>query len=402
MSEEHQAFVYAIYPNEKQAELLQKTFGCCRFVYNKILALQNERYQNGEKHLSKVGANTYCNHELKGTYPFLKEVDKFALTNSIYHLSDAFTRFFQKNGGYPNFKSKHFSKKAYTTNYTNGNIAVGENYIKLPKLGNVAAVVHRQIPSDMTVKSVTVSQGSDGKYLASVLCACECSAPEKLLPASENTVGFDYKSDGLYVDSEGCLCNMPHYYRLSQERLAKAQRDLSRKIEANISGYRIDGNKRYPIYKRPLCECKNIQKARIKVARIQAHIANQRKDFLHKESAAITKLYDFVCVEDIDMKVMANHGFGNGKATLDNGYGMFRNMLSYKLAKKGGSLVKVSKFFPSSQLCCECGSRYHFLKDLSIRKWECPHCHAQHDRDVNAAVNIKTEGLRMLLSAASA
>ena len=266
----NKAIIYAIYPNNKQNEQCQKTFGCCRFVYNQMLTVQQNRHKSGEKHLSKMSANTYCNQHLKTDYPFLKEVDKFALTNAVYHLSDGYDRFFKHLGKFPKYKNKHKAGKSYTTNFTNGNIEIGNNYIKLPKLGKVKAKIHR-------------------------------------------------------------------------------------------------------------------------------HIANQRKDFLHKESTAIAKQYSCVCVEDLNMKGMSNKGFGNGKATLDNGYGMFLNMLCYKLQDRGGYFIKVDKFFPSSQLCHCCGFKNSKLRDLSIRRWDCPACGTKNiDRDINAAQNIKYEGLRLL------
>lgn len=370
----NKAIVYVIYPNSIQDEQCQKTFGCCRFVYNQMLAVQQDRYKAGEKHLSKMSANTYCNQHLKTDYPFLKEIDKFALTNAIYHLSDGYDRFFKHIGGFPKYKSKHKAKKSYTTNFTNGNIEVGDKYIKLPKLGKVKAKIHRVPKEDWKIKSATVTQNRDNSYQVSVLF--EYEEITLYAPVTEmTTIGLDYKSDGLYVSSDGDVCGMPHYYRKSAQKLAKAQRKLKHMT--------IGSN--------------NYNKQQKRIAKIHRHTANQRKDFLHKESTAIAKQYSCVCVEDLNMRAMSNHGFGNGKATLDNGYGMFLNMLEYKLKDRGGYLVKVDKFFPSSQLCNCCGFRNPILKDLSIRHWDCPNCGtANIDRDINAALNIKHEGLRLL------
>lgn len=157
----NKALVYAIYPNEKQNIQCQKTFGCCRFVYNHMLSLQQDRYKNGEKHLNKKNANNYCNQQFKEDYLFLKEVDKFALTNAIYHLEDGYNRFFKHLSKFPKFKSKHKAKKSYTTNFTNGNIEIGENFIKLPKLGTVKAVIHRKPEAGWKIKSATVTQNRD-------------------------------------------------------------------------------------------------------------------------------------------------------------------------------------------------------------------------------------------------
>ena len=333
----NKAIVYAIYPNTSQDEQCQKTFGCCRFVDNQMLTVQQTRYQKKEKHLSKTSANNYCNQHLKKEFPFLREVDKFALTNAIYHLEDGYERFFKHLGGFPKYKNKHRARKSYTTNVTNGNIAVGENYVKLPKLGKVKAKIHRRAKENWILKAATVSQNCDGSYQVSVLYEYE----EKILtqvPSSETTIGLCYKSDGLYADSNEDVCGMPHYYRKSSEKLAKAQRKLRHKQKGS----------------------NNYNKQQKRIATIHRHIANQRKDFLHQKGTAIAKQYAFVCVEDLNIQALSSRSFGNGKATLDKGYGMFLAMLEYKLKDKGGRLVKVDK---------------------------CDH---------NSAKNIKKEGLRLL------
>lgn len=228
------------------------------------------------------------------------------------------------------------------------------------------------------IQSATVSQKSDGSYYISLLCEKE---EEKITPlpvVEEKVLGLDYKSDGLYVDSNGRLGDMPKFFRKAQKRLAKRQRKLKHKE----------------------VHSKNYQKQLKKIAKLYVHNANQRKDHLHKKSAAITKRYDHVVVEDLNMRSMANKGFGNGKATLDNGYGMFLTMLEYKLHNKGGKLVKVDRWFPSSQLCNCCGFQNPKVKNLNVRTWTCPECGTIHDRDLNAAINIKKEGLRILRSAA--
>ena len=368
----NKAIVYAIYPNAVQDEQCQKTFGCCRFVYNQMLTVQQTRYKEKEKHLSKTGANNYCNQRLKEEFPFLREVDKFALTNAVYHLEDGYERFFKRLGGFPKYKNKHRAGKSYTTNFTNGNIEVGENYVKLPKLGKVKAKIHRTAKENWVLKSATVRQNRDGSYQVSVLYEYK-EAVLSQIPSSENTIGFDYKSDGLYADSNENICGMPHYYRKSAQKLAKTQRKLRHKV--------IGSN--------------NYNKQQKRIAKIHRHTANQRKDFLQKESTAIAKQYAFMCVEDLNMKALSNKGFGNGKATLDNGYGMFLTMLEYKLKDKGGQLVKVDKFYPSSQICHNCEAMHPEMKDLSIRTITCD-CGYSADRDHNSAKNIKTEGLRLL------
>lgn len=226
----------------------------------------------------------------------------------------------------------------------------------------------------------------------------EYEAEIKVVPVSDNAIGLDYKSDGLYMDSNGIVGSNHKFYRESYTKLFKAQKKLSRMIEANIIGYKA-GPKggRVPIYKKPLSECKNIVKQRLRVAKISRHVAHQRLDNLHKKSTEIANLYDVVCVESLNMKAIANRGFGNGKATLDNGYGMFLNMLEYKLYDRGKHFVKVDKWFPSSQLCSCCGNCQKLA--LSARTYTCRSCGIVIDRDYNAALNIKNEGLRLLSQA---
>ena len=369
----NRAYVYAIQPNTDQNIQCQKTFGSCRFVYNQMIDVQQECYKDNKSHLSKFDANAYCNHNLKAEYPFLKGIDKFALTNAIYHLSDGYDRFFKHLGGFPKYKSKHKSRKSYTTNFTNNNIEVGANYVKLPKLGKVKAVIHRKAVPGWKIKSATVSQNSDGSYQVSILYEYEQKQFYAPITAM-TTLGLDYASDGLYVDNNGNHCNMPHYYRMSADKLTKHQSKLTHKVVGSNNYY----------------------KQQKLVAKTHRHIANQRKDFLHKKSTEIANQYSYVCVEDLNMRSMSNKGFGNGKATLDNGYGMFLSMLDYKLKERGGQLVKVDRWYPSSQICHCCGRQYPITKDLSIRVWTCPHCGKVHDRDHNAAQNIKYEGLRIL------
>lgn len=369
----NRAIVYRLYPDKEQDILLRKTFGCARLVYNTILATQIERYEQGQKRLSKDDANNHCNKNLKKEFPFLKEVDKFALTNSIYHVDTAYKRFFEHLGGFPKFKAKHISRKSYTTNYTNGNIKVGDGYVQLPKLGKVKAVIHRLPKDGWAITSATVAQNKDGSYQVSVLFEYDKTAVQPASVDTADSIGLDYKSDGLYTDSNGSVCGMPHYFMESQPRLAKAQRRLKGMKQ---------GSHNYARYRK-------------RIARIHRHIANQRKDFLHKQSSAITKQYDTVCVENLNMRAMSDKAHGNGKATLDNGYGMFLDMLEYKLAEKGGHLVRVDKWYPSSQICCRCGERHPEMKNLRIRRMYC-RCGNTIDRDYNAALNIQAEGIRML------
>lgn len=399
MNKTHKAIKYRIYPTAKQQQLIAQTFGCCRFVYNNMLAISKEAYEKGENICSRNKFN-YLLTDLKKRNAWLKDVDSTALTAANDALADAFSNFFAKRSGYPNFHKKK-SSGSYTSKRIKGskNIALESNAIRLPKLGIVKAKIHRLPKTDREIKSATVSQSSDGKYYVSVLFEFESDVPTNIIDIN-NSIGLDYASDGLFVDSNGNIGSNHKFYRKSHKKLTKAQRKLSRMIESNITGYKIIDNKRYPIYKKDISECKNIQKQKLKIAKISRHTANQRLDNLHKLSAEIANQYDVVCVESLNMKAIANKGFGNGKATLDNGYGLFLNMLEYKLADRNKIFVKIDKWFPSSQMCHSCGTLHPEMKNLKIRTFECD-CGVKINRDQNAAINILNEGLRILVQKAS-
>ena len=377
----NKAIKYRLYPATEQAVMFAKTFGCCRKIYNLMLNDKLESYKTTGKFASVTPAM------YKKDYPFLKEVDSLALTNAQLNLQGAFRSCFDKSrkkqNGFPKFKSAKRSRKSYTTNNQHGTIEIKENSIKLPKIGEVKAAIHRNPEDGWVIKSATISQEPDGKYYASVLfeftapvCSCEADI--------NNAIGLDYASDGLYVDSNGNVGTNHKFYRESQKKLAKAQRRLSR----------MKGSKKGEV------KSNNYLKQLKKVNKIHNHTANQRRDNLHKLSTEIANRHDVVCVESLNMRSMANKGFGNGKATLDNGYGKFLEMLEYKLADRHKYFVKVDKWYPSSQICSCCGERNSLLKDLKIREWSCPACAAFHERDINAAVNILHEGLRLLTSVA--
>lgn len=364
----NRAIKYRIYPTAEQMQFFAQTFGCCRKIYNLMLEDKIKTY----KETGSFGRQTPAMY--KDTYPFLRDTDSLALANVQLHLQQAIkNRFAGRHFGFPRFKSAKRSRWAYTTNNQNGTVAVYDSGIRLPKAGTVKAKIHRKPDEDWRVKSATVSQDRDGRYYVSVLFEFERTVIP--VPVSGNAVGLDYKSDGLFADSEGRICGSTKYYRRSQKKLAKLQRRLARKEPGS----------------------KNREKARIKAAKLQKHTADQRKDFLHKLSTETANLYDVVCVESLNMRAMSNAGFGNGKATLDNGYGMFLNMLEYKLADRGKHFVKVDKWFPSSRICSVCGRRHPEMKELSVRTMHCQ-CGYTADRDVNAAINIKKEGLRLLMA----
>lgn len=373
------AYKYRLYPDTEQQVLFAKTFGCCRKIWNLMLADRNEAYQKDKRIIDSTPAS------YKQGYPFLKEVDSLALANVQLNQRKAFKEFFRScktkkhDRGFPKFKSAKTAKRSYTTNNQNGTIKVGDRYIRLPKIGKVKAVVHRRPNESWKLKSATVLQSSDGNFWCSILFEYE----EEIVPVCADTdkaIGLDYKSDGLYCDSNGNIASRHKFYRKTQTKLAKAQRKLSRKM----------GNKKGET------RSNNFLKQQKHVNKIHRHIANQRNDFLHKRSTEIANRYDVVAVEDLNMRSLSNKGFGNGKATMDNGYGTFLNMLEYKMNRKGKYFVKVDRFYASSQTCHVCGCVDPKVKDLSIRKWVCSACGAVHDRDVNAAINIRDEGLRLL------
>ena len=376
----NKAIKYRVYPTTEQRILFAKTFGCCRKVYNLMLSDKIEGY----KATGKFPALTPAKY--KKDYPYLKGVDSLALANKQMDLQEAFRNCFSKSrkkkNGFPKFKSAKRSRKAYTTNNQKGTVAIAGNGIKLPKVGIVKAVIHRQPDADWIIKSATVSQESDGKYYVSVLFEFD-EVENTYIADKTNAIGLDYASDGLYVDSNGNVGTNHKYYRESHDKLAKEQRRLSR-----MQGSRKGEEK-----------SNNYWKQLRKVNKIHRHIAHQRLDNLHKISTEIANQYDVVCVESLNMKAMSNKGFGNGKATLDNGYGMFLSMLEYKLSDRNKCLVKVDKWFPSSQICSCCGALHPEMKDLANRKMICD-CGLTMNRDENAAINIRNEGLRLLSEAA--
>ena len=329
-----------------------------------MLADKIKYYEETKQKLNNTPA------QYKKEFEWLKEVDSLALANAQINLQTAYGNFFRSPKiGFPKFKSKKSNQKSYTTNCVNGNITVENYYIKLPKIGLVKLKQHRMIPSGYKLKSVTVSQTSSGKYYASVLFEYENQVQE-IEP--KTFLGLDFSMHELYRDSNGDEPCYPRYYRQAEKRLKREQRKLSLMQKGS----------------------KNRDKQRIRVAKHHEKVANQRKDFLHKQSKQITNAYDCVCVEDLNMKAMSQ-ALQFGKSISDNGWGMFVTFLKYKLEEQGKKLVKVDKFFASSQICSCCGYKNTETKNLSIRAWDCPKCGTHHDRDINAAINIRNEGMRI-------
>lgn len=311
--------------------------------------------------------------QYKKEFEWLKEVDSLALANAQINLQTAYNNFFRSpKAGFPKFKSKKSNHKSYSTNRINNNIKLADGYLTLPKVGKVRLKQHRKIPSDYKLKSVTVSQTPSGKYYASVLFEYE-NQVQQIEP--QTFLGLDYSMRELYKDSNGNVPGYPKYYRQAEKKLAREQRILSKMQKGS----------------------KNRNKQRIKVAKLHEKIANQRKDFLHKQSRLIADAYDCVCIRQFDMKSMSQ-SMNFGKSVYDNGWGMFVTYLKYKLEYMGKQLVKVDKYFASSQTCSVCGYKNSDTKNLSVRVWDCPECGTHHDRDVNAAINIRNEGMRLVLA----
>ena len=362
----NKAYKFRIYPNTLQKEILAKTFGCVRFIYNKMLADKIDYY----KETGKMLVNTPAQY--KREFDFLKEVDSLALANAQLQLQTAYRNFFRdKKIGFPKFKSKKYSRQSYTTNLVSGNIRITNGKIRLPKVGEVRIKLHRQIPEGYQIKSVTVSRESTGKYFVSILTEYETKDVKRTLD-KEKSIGLDYSSPFFYVDSNGNTSDMPHFYREAEANLSRQQRKLSKMVKGSNNYY----------------------KQKRKVALAFEKVRNCRNDFQHKESKRLSDTYDYICVEDIDYKAMAQ-GLHLAKATNDNAFGQFRTYLAYKMQDQGKMLITIDKWYPSSKTCRHCG----YVNDkLSIadREWICPDCGSIIDRDINAAINIKNEGLRMI------
>ena len=371
MTKQNKAFKFRLLPNQEQSVLLAKTFGCVRFVYNKMFAERQETYEkfkDDKEALKKQKFPTPAKY--KTEFPFLKEVDSLALANAQMNLQTAYKNFFEGNADFPKFKNRK-AKQAYTTNVVNGNIELKQGHIKLPKLKLVKIKQHREIPAGYNIKSCTISKTKSGKYYISILTEYEKEVKQVSI---EKVVGLDFAMDGLYVESEqGEKANYPRFYRQSVDKLAKAQRILSRKKKDSARWH----------------------KQRLVVAKLHEKVANQRMNFLHHKSKELTSNFDAVVIEDLDMKGMSQ-ALRFGKSVHDNGWGMFTIFLGYKLKEQGKKLIKIDKWFPSTKKCSCCGAEKKM--PLSERIYECT-CGFVRDRDYNSAINIKNEGIRLLAMA---
>ena len=363
------AYKYRIYPNKEQKIQIAKTFGCCRFVYNQTLAYRKDTYENEKKSVSKTDCNNYCNRELKKEYEWLKDVDKFALTNAIYNMDAAYRKFFKEHAGYPKFKSKRDNHKSYTTNYTNENIVVDfeKGRVKLPKLKMVKAKPPREFEGQ--IKSATISQMPSGKYFVSILVEEE----QVELPKVEKSVGIDLGIKDLVITSDGEKIDNLKLIKKYENKLVRQQRKLAHKQKGS----------------------KNREKQRIKVAKIYEKIAHTRNDYLHKISHKLINENQVIVSEDLSVSNMVKNA-NLAKSISDCGWSELTRQLQYKADWYGRTYVKIGRFVPSSQTCHVCGYKNEETKDLTVRKWTCPQCQTEHDRDINAAINIQNEGLKQI------
>lgn len=371
------AYKFRLYPTEEQEIFFAKSFGCVRKVYNLMLNDRMKAYEETKKNPSKK-MKFPTPAKYKEEFSFLKEVDSLALANAQLNLDKAYKNFFRdKSVGFPRFKSKKNPVQSYTTNNQKGTVALIDNkFIKIPKLKSLVKIKLHRHPKGM-IKSATISRHSSGKYYISLLCKEEIIE----LPKTNSAIGIDLGITDFAILSNGQKIDNNRFTSKMEKKLKREQRKLSRR--ALLAKKKAIN----------LFEAKNYQKQKRKVARLHEKVMNQRNDFLNKLSTEIIKNHDIICIEDLNTKgMLRNHKLA--KSISDVSWSSFVTKLQYKADWYGRKIIKIDKWFPSSQICSECGHQ-DGKKSLEIREWTCPICHAHHDRDINASINILTEGLRI-------
>lgn len=370
---EQLAYRFVGYPSKDAQDYLNRVFGCCRFIWNQMLADREAVYKATGKTFKPMPA------QYKGKHPWLKEVDSLALVNVQLNLENAYQRFFEDPDifGHPVFKKKGYCKRSFTTNVASKgatNLNLIGNKLKLPKLKETIPLdIHRPIKDGGTLKNCTVTQEPDGKWMFALVFEYRKEPVDLLIPSvgELKSIGLDMSLPQLYVDSNGESPAFSKPYRRMESRIAKEQRKLSHM-------------KKYS---------SNYKKQKQKIAKLCAKAKHQRSDLLHKTSAMLVKDYDVIGIEDLDMSAMKK-ALKLGKSVTDIGWGMFTRMLEYKSEKHDCVIIKIDRWFPSSKLCGNCGYIHKELK-LSDRVYICPYCGHVIGRDLQAAQNIKAEALRI-------
>ena len=367
-------YKYRIYPTDEQKEMFAKTFGCCRFVYNWALKEKIEAYEKDKKTLSNVLLTNRMKSELKEQYDWLKEVNSQSLQTSLRFLDTSYKNFFRDvhHIGFPKFKSRKNEQKFHCPQHCRVNWK--NSLLTIPKVKDIPIKLHRKFRG--VIKDVTISMRPSGKYYASILVDTSIEEIPVSTIEKETTVGIDLGIKSLAICSDGRTFENNKYLKHSLNRLVFLQKSLSRKKKGSS----------------------NRNKARIKVAKLQESITNKRKDILHKITHTLThdNQVKTICIEDLNVKGMTkNHHLA--QSVNDASFGLFATMLEYKCKWYGINLIKIDRFAPSSKTCSKCGAIYKGLK-LSERSWTCQKCGTHHDRDLNAAINIKEFGLKALSS----